>query len=232
MPCVFGDRFRAEVTWEDFEGQTGQGFGVSLSSTTGTFWFFREENVELVVKVLDGRDFNDHHWLFWGGLSNVKYTLTVTDLVSGRQQIVENPLGSLASGGNINAFPDTQNSGAMAPPVRSKPGLKRGSEPLLLQGDRFRIDVVWRTADGQSGMAEGQALTSESGTLWFFDPDNLELFVKVLDGRSFNGHFWLFFAGLSNLEFDLTVTDTQTGASRSYHNAQGTFANQVDIELF
>jgi hypothetical protein len=239
--CLEG-RFRAEVIWEDFQGRTGEGIGVPFSSTTGTFWFFNQENVELVIKVLDGRGINGHHWLFWGGLSNVKYTLTVTDLLSGQQQIIENQIGSLASGGNIGAFPNFQDGGSMPTPARTLAGLpdpeprprsaKSDSPPLLLQNERFRIDVLWRTADGLSGMAEGLALTSESGTLWFFHPDNLEVFVKVLDGRPFNGHFWLFYAGLTNLEFNLTVVDTQTGASRSFHNPEGAFTSRVDIELF
>lgn len=237
-----GDRFLAEVTWEDFRGRTGEGVGESLSSTTGTFWFFNQENIELVVKVLDGRTVNGHHWLYWGGMSNVKYTLTVTDLQTGRQEVVENPLGTLGSGGKITAFPEAQGS-AMTPMAAEashvEEDLSSGSHAvrpresgLLLQDERFRIDVVWRTPDGRSGTAVGSSLTSESGTLWFFNPENLELFVKVLDGRAVNGHFWLFFAGLSNLEFDLTVTDTETGASRSYQSPQGAFASQVDIELF
>ena len=50
---------------------------------TGFFWFFNAENIELAAKVLDGRGLNGRHWLLYGGLSDVEYTLTATDTVTG-----------------------------------------------------------------------------------------------------------------------------------------------------
>ena len=35
------------------------------------------------MKVLDGRPINGHFWIFWGGLSDVGYTIHVTDTTSG-----------------------------------------------------------------------------------------------------------------------------------------------------
>jgi len=45
--------------------------------------------------------------------------------------------------------------------------------------------------------------------------------VKVIDGRSVNGKFWVFYGGLSDVEYRVTVTDTESGASRVYHNPPG-----------
>jgi len=56
--------------------------------------------------------------------------------------------------------------------------------------------------------------------------------VKVLDGRALNDHFWLFYGSLTNVEFDLTVTDTVTGQERTYHNPAGTMASRADTEAF
>jgi hypothetical protein len=39
---------------------------VPLGADTGYFWFFEDTNVELVVKVLDGRAINGHTWVFYG----------------------------------------------------------------------------------------------------------------------------------------------------------------------
>ena len=36
-------------------GRTGAGRAVPLTADTGDFWFFGAENVEVVLKVLDGR---------------------------------------------------------------------------------------------------------------------------------------------------------------------------------
>jgi hypothetical protein len=61
----------------------------------------------------------------------------------------------------------------------------------------------------------------QTGAFWFFDPANLELLVKVIDGRALTGHFWFFYGALSNVEYWVTVTDTATGASKRYHNPPG-----------
>ena len=39
----------------------------------------------------------------------------------------------------------------------------------------------------------------------FFSPDNVEVVVKVLDGCSRNGHFWVYAAGLTDLRWRLQV---------------------------
>lgn len=44
------------------------------------------------------------------------------------------------------------------------------------------------------GQGSARPLTDESGAFWFFDPVNIEVTIKVLDGRPINGHFWVFIA--------------------------------------
>ena len=80
----------------------------------------------------------------------------------------------------------------------------------------------------------GQAvpITSDTGSFWFFSNANLEVIVKVLDGRSVNGHFWVFYGALSNVEYTITVTDTETGAVRTYFNPQGQLASVADTSAF
>src|SRR5262249_38796821 len=56
------------------------------------------------VKVLDARALNDHFWVFYGALSNVEYTLTVTDTVTGIVRRYANPSGLFASVGDTLAF--------------------------------------------------------------------------------------------------------------------------------
>ncbi len=56
------------------------------------------------------------------------------------------------------------------------------------------------------------ALTADTGYFWFFDPANVEIVVKVLDGSGVNNRFWIFYGALSNVEYSLDVTDRQRGS--------------------
>lgn len=108
------------------------------------------------------------------------------------------------------------------------------AETACLQDSRFEVRAVWWTSDGRSGPAqlvpEG---TNESGLFWFFDRDNWEILVKVLDGCSTNGHFWVFGAATTDLGFHFTVTDTVTGRARVYRHEPGEPAAAItDITAF
>ena len=61
----------------------------------------------------------------------------------------------------------------------------------------------------------------QPGAFFFFSPDNLEVILKALDGCGFNQHFWVFFAATTNVEFTLTVTDTETNQIREYGGPLG-----------
>ena len=102
--CLNDDRFRVSVTWRDFEGKEGDGVGVPIADRddTGMFWFFRQDNVELTVKVLNGCGVNGHFWVFASPGSTVEWTLTVTDTVRDRTRTYRNGLGEVPS-----LIPDT-----------------------------------------------------------------------------------------------------------------------------
>jgi hypothetical protein len=103
--CLNQARFQVSVSWKDFAGGTGVGQAANLTDDTGAFWFFSAENLELVVKVLDGRDVNNAFWVFYGALSNVEYSIRITDVETGATKSYVNPSGTLASLGDTNAFP-------------------------------------------------------------------------------------------------------------------------------
>jgi plastocyanin len=93
---------------------------------------------------------------------------------------------------------------------------------LCLSGGRFQIDATWAAADGSTGRAHPIALTSDSGYFWFYEPDNVELAVKVLNGCGVNGNYWVFAGGLTNLAVAITVTDAETGLAKKYSSPLGT----------
>jgi len=69
-----------------------------------------------------------------------------------------------------------------------------------------------------TGVGRVLEVSDESGSFWFFDPENAEVLVKVIDACDRDGHFWVFSGGATNVEYLLRVTDTQTGMTRTYFN--------------
>jgi len=104
--CLNANRFSITTTWlNPYDGgSTGVGTPVQLTSDTGYFWFFNSANVELIIKVLDGRAVNGKFWVFYGALSDVQYTISITDTVTGTPKTYFNPGMTLSSKADINAF--------------------------------------------------------------------------------------------------------------------------------
>src|SRR3954454_1501400 len=103
---------------------------------------------------------------------------------------------------------------------------------LCLGYGRFQVDVDWNLPGGIAGKGQAVPLTDDTGSFWFFDNANLELVVKVLDGRPVNGHFWVYYGALSDVEYRITVTDTQTGVQEIYVNPAGRLASAADTSAF
>ena len=59
------------------------------------------------------------------------------------------------------------------------------------------------------------------------------MLIKVLDGCASNQNHWVFYAATTNVALTTTVTDTVTGVTRTYANADGEAAAPVeDITAF
>jgi hypothetical protein len=70
------------------------------------------------------------------------------------------------------------------------------------------------------GMGKVLRLTPETVAFHFGNPSNLEVVVKVLDGRGVNGRYWIFAAGLTDVGCKLIAV--KGGSKKEYINAQGT----------
>lgn len=104
---------------------------------------------------------------------------------------------------------------------------------LCLRAGRFAVRADWRIPGGLFGSGQVIPLTDYSGGFWFFQPKNVEMVLKVLNGCTNNGRFWVFAAGMTNVETSLVVTDTETGVSKRYENPLGTpFAPILDTQAF
>ncbi|MEM7587416.1 MAG: hypothetical protein AAF560_28770 [Acidobacteriota bacterium] len=102
------------------------------------------------------------------------------------------------------------------------PSCTPGDASLCLNQGRFRVEVSWRDFEGSTGPGRPVPVPVEdSGLLYFFDPDNWEMLIKVLDGCAINNRYWVFAAATTDVEYTLTVTDTTNGERVQYFNPLG-----------
>ncbi|RPI27650.1 MAG: hypothetical protein EHM61_07750 [Acidobacteria bacterium] len=242
-------RFKAEIVWRA-SGVSGAAQPVSLSSDSGFFWFFGPTNLEILVKVLDGRGVNGCFWVFFGALTDVQFDLVITDTATGAVRTYSNPAGVQAGKNDTTAFSDSASTPASAPDLDQEtrafdlvlelvrregfasPLSLAPASVLQVHNGRFTIDVEWITPNGATGSATGVPLTSDSGYFWFFEPGNIELAAKVLDARGVNGHFWFFYGALTDLNYNIRVTDTLTGTVKLYQGEQGKQKSGRDLAAF
>ncbi len=103
---------------------------------------------------------------------------------------------------------------------------------MCLNDGRFKVEVDWRSFNDEIGVGKvvGGTPSDDSGIFYFFTPDNWEMLVKVLDvcdNPNVNPHFWVFFAATTDVEYTVTITDTQTSAVRQYSNPLGNAAAAI-----
>jgi hypothetical protein len=120
----------------------------------------------------------------------------------------------------------------LAPAVRAQESCLPTATHLCLGSGRFQVEVDWMLPGGVAGKGQAVPLTDDTGSFWFFDNANLELVVKVLDGRPVNGHFWVYYGGLSDVEYRIAVTDTATGVQEIYVNPAGRLGGGSDVSAF
>lgn len=92
-----------------------------------------------------------------------------------------------------------------------------GGQTLCLRDGRFSVAMVWRTATDED-FARPVQLTSESGYFWFFNPQNIEVVIKVLNGCGLNNRYWVFAAGLTNVNVEIVVLDRLRDIFVAYEN--------------
>ncbi len=249
--CLGGGRFRFEATWESqHDGRRGAGQMRRLTESTGVATFFNPDNVELVFKVLDGTEANGNHWVFYGGMTDLGYTLTVTDTQTGEVKSYRNEPGSTCGAGDTTAFGADGASSATAggfgsiglfsartatPWARSvRAGLGCPGDALCLAGGRFEATVEYTNpATGLVGSGRPLLGTDNTGYMTFFSPDNVELAIKVLDGRAFNDSYWVFATGLTDVDYTITVKDTFGGKVKTYSSQDaGQFCTIQNLMAF
>lgn len=102
------------------------------------------------------------------------------------------------------------------------------AQTSCLGSGRFKVKVLWRASGGvQTPANVAPAGSDDAGILYFDNPSNWELLLKVLNACGINSRYWVFYAATTNLELLITVTDTATGAVKFYFNPLNTAAPPV-----
>src|SRR5690606_36646098 len=91
--CLQGNRFKVDLEWSGFNTQQGgNARSVQNPQTADStlFYFFGQENWELLAKVIDGCSSNDHFWVFGAAATTLAYSLRVVDTETGVFRSYEN----------------------------------------------------------------------------------------------------------------------------------------------
>jgi hypothetical protein len=103
-----------------------------------------------------------------------------------------------------------------------QPGCTPSSDTLCLGNEgRFRATVEWKDFSNNTGSRQVLDTSGDTGTFFFFNPGSPEVTVRLTDRCQYNNHFWVFYAGTTNVEYTLTVTDPNSDQTKSYFNPLG-----------
>jgi plastocyanin len=168
--------------------------------------------------------------LTWGNGDDTPRTLVLDPIDDGAGEGTEKVVLSLSSPSGGASL----GSGASATVfLIERPASCTTTAQGLCLGNRFVAQIAFATAAGETGQGNAVQLTTDSGYFTFFDPTNVEAVVKVLNACGLNNHFWVFGAGLTDVEVDLSVVDTQAGTTVVYSSPLGTaFQPVTDVNAF
>jgi hypothetical protein len=120
----------------------------------------------------------------------------------------------------------------------SPPGGGQGGTLVLNSAHSFNVTLTATNQHNGNAVGAGVALP-QTDILGYFslpsltaNPSNPEVIVKVLDARGVDGHFWVFYGHLTDLIYDLTVTENATGRTKTYHKDAGNQAGGFDTTFF
>ena len=244
--CLHDGRYELQADWWTAAGNHGAAKVVPKATRdSGLFRFFDADNWEVLIKVLDGCAVNGHHWVYGASTTDLGYEIRVRDTTTDdNAKVYRNEPGRPAPAiTDDKAFPGACEAGVSSPitsqigrlqgppgtelaPVsllgESESGCLTSGTSLCLADSRFEVKVDWSTAGGGEGLASAvPGGTNNSGLFYFFEPNNWEMLIKVLDGCAINGHYWVYSAAATDLGLDITVTDTATGAIWTYDKPPG-----------
>ena len=178
--------------------------------------------------------------VFYGELTNLQFTITVTDVLTGDIKSYSNTPGD-CGGIDQAAFADsiaaasqsTESRSLRQAPISSAASsgaCRADRNTLCLLNGRFTVTVDWSNpGNGTSGLGTESALSKLVGTFYFTDPSNVELMTKVIQ---FPDRIAFFYGALSDLLYTIHVTDNTSGTVKTYTSTSGTLCGGLDNSAF
>lgn len=238
--CLLGGRFRARArAWDPASNRFTMGTAVPETDAFGYFSlpeFTGDASLpEVLLKMVDAETPPwNADWVFHGSLTGLWYVLTVTDTLTGEVRAYQNdPYRAGCGGADTSAFPPPPSPApARVPQARS---LSSDGAALALLSGRFQLTLS--ATDPNTGRTISGSAIPRADAFGYFSLPELtgdgslpEVFVKMLDARPIGGGFWLFQTGLTNVSYVLTLTDSASGAVRTY-SPQGPFCGTADTGI-
>jgi hypothetical protein len=262
--CLLDGRFRVVVDYlnqfanppQPGKLRTAKLLPGTQNPDTATFGFSSAQAIEVVVRVQDTRPFGLNRFdIYYGGMTDVEYTVTVQDMQTGTTRLYRNPPGMTGGGVDRTSFPT---NGAATDAYQLVQGNSSTRDPIALANvaphacvatattacllsDRFevKIDFLNQFANPPApGSMLGAKLLAgvqnpDAATFGFNSPQAIEAVVRIQDARPFGlNRFDIYFGGMTDVEYTVTVTDTTTGRVRQYRNPPGSVGGGVDRTSF
>ncbi|HVE71598.1 MAG TPA: NF038122 family metalloprotease [Thermoanaerobaculia bacterium] len=262
--CLVDGRFRVAIDFlNQFANppQPGRMLGAKLLpgpqiTDTATFGFGNAQNIEVVVRIGDTRPFGLNRFdVYYGGMTDIEYTVTVQDMQTGTTRLYRNAPGNVGAGVDRTSFPS---DGSVSPiyafanaspvartPIVMTPVTPRtcvpGANKVCLVDGRFEVQIDFLNQFANPP-APGQMLGAkllpgsqnpDTAIFGFGSAQAIEAVVRLQDVRPFGvNRFDVYVGGMSDIEYRVTVTDTVTGSQRQYHNPAGAVGGVVDRTSF
>jgi hypothetical protein len=204
-------------------GQPGSLLGAKVVSAVNldafTRDFFGYECSDLNVNLTSG---GAYVGVSWNSASEIRYFLCTDESVSTPAATMYTSSNGGTTWSSVSSTdPNTRALGIRAVFGAGASGAcVSDADTLCLNHGRFKVEATFNT-NTSSGTAQVVKLTDETGYMWFFNANNVETVVKVLNACGVNNRYWVFAGGLTDQGVVLTVTDTVTQLSKTYTNPRG-----------
>jgi len=225
-----GTAVTLSATFDDTRYETGNGLEPTQNIAAGEYsvnappWVRRR--TANVMRASDGA--------FDSRTESATAIIDTTDLAAGRHTVFVRARDADGNWGAVSAvflyIQSAADDGDGDGPDDAKGGSCAVNEnTVCLHDARYEVRVTWLAENGRSGAARaaGGTAAENSALFWFFDPDNWEVLIKVLDGCALNDHVWVYGASTTDLGYSIRVTDTATGLEREYRNEPGVPASAI-----
>jgi hypothetical protein len=126
--------------------------------------------------------------------------------------------------------------------TQGQPGVcTPNANTVCLLSNRFRVKIDYVNPFSNPPNQPGTflaarldpAATNPDVALFGFDAAKaVEVVVRIVDARPFAPRFDVYYGGLTDVQYTVTITDTQTGKTKQYFNAVGQVGGGVDRSTF